>query len=46
MSEESIDAQITLIIAEVCPNSPDPAGCETGIIAHWGDIGRFHVISY
>merc|ERR1711872_33992 len=39
MSEESIAEQTELLVALLCPQLDDPAGCETGIRTWWAGIG-------
>ena len=43
LSEESIVEQTAVIVAQVCPGADDPMGCETGINAWWGEIGKLTV---
>jgi len=38
MSAESIAEQIEIILANVCPEATDPAGCESGITENWEAI--------
>jgi len=39
MSAESIAEQTELLVALLCPQLEDPAGCETGIRTWWAGIG-------
>ena len=39
MSAESIAVQIAVLTDTICPQLDDPAGCATGVEAHWNDIG-------
>ena len=38
-TEESLAVQIGVLSDVICPGAPDPAGCVTGVEAHWADIG-------
>merc|ERR1712055_121198 len=38
LTPESIEEQIGILIATVCPGAPDPASCEMGMTKYWGDM--------
>merc|ERR1712080_78336 len=39
-SEASIEEQIGILVASLCPNSPDPEGCEEAWKTWWGEIAN------
>ena len=41
MSEESIEAQLALIVTDVCVFAPHPVGCEIGFTKYWESMGKF-----
>ena len=41
MSEESIAAQLALIVTDVCAFAPHPVGCEIGFTKYWESMGKF-----
>ena len=39
-SSASIEEQIEILVASVCPESTDPAGCEEAVRMYWSEIGK------